>query len=291
MREAEPSQIPPDLQPFGPQLPGRRPAIGPRRAMRYCAWGMIVLGCLCLLYTPLAYYLSSRGQYEVVQAYSSQIQGLSAQQRQEERALAMQYNRLLAASGYTPRLAEEYSQLLAAAKSMGVLRIEAIDLVLPIYHGVSDAVLRQGVGHLPFSSLPVGGKGSHAALTAHSGLATAELFSNLQQLQLGDCLQLEVLGQSLYYQVVRIDIVSPDDLSLLQPVAGKDYLTLITCTPAWVNSHRLLVRGERCSAPSELPLPVTGSGWAEKLAWSGVGLLLLLLLLALYCLLASLESS
>ena len=128
---------------------------------------------------------------------------------------------------------------------MGYIRIPAIDVALPIYHGVEGETLEKGVGHLPGSSLPVGGESTHAVLAAHSGLASQRMFTDLEQLQMGDTFYISVLGDTLAYEVDQILVVEPDDTSALSREVGQDYVTLITCTPYGINTHRLLVRGKR----------------------------------------------
>lgn len=132
---------------------------------------------------------------------------------------------------------------------MSQVTIPSIDLSLPVFHGTSPQTLDKGAGHLFGSSLPVGGPGTHSVLTAHSGLVEARMFTDLGKVAKGDVFTVTTLGQALYYRVDQISIVTPDDISSLTIVPGKDYVTLVTCTPIHVNSHRLLVRGERIPAP------------------------------------------
>ena len=142
---------------------------------------------------------------------------------------------------------ETYLGMLDAAGGgvMGHVEIASIGVRLPIYHGTGEAALRAGAGHLEWSSLPVGGPGTHAVLTAHSGLPESRLFTDLNRLDHGDVFVLRVLGEELAYRVDRILTVLPDDVSGLEIESGMDHATLITCTPYGVNSHRLLVRGVR----------------------------------------------
>lgn len=142
---------------------------------------------------------------------------------------------------------EEYSELLNLAGDgiMGYVKIPAIAVHLPIYHGTGDATLEVGIGHLLGSSLPVGGESTHTILTAHSGMASSKMFTDLQQLETGDVFYLEVLGETLAYQVDQIKVVLPHDTTYLGIEPGGDYCTLVTCTPYAVNTHRLLVRGAR----------------------------------------------
>ena len=141
----------------------------------------------------------------------------------------------------------EYASLLCMTDDgiMGFISIPSIDVDLPIYHGTSSEVLEQGIGHLEGTSLPVGGNNTHCVLTGHTGLSNAKLFTDLIELEEGDIFFLNVMDEKLAYEVDQILVVEPDELDALYIVDGKDYCTLVTCTPYGINSHRLLVRGER----------------------------------------------
>ena len=128
---------------------------------------------------------------------------------------------------------------------MGYLEIPCIDISLPIYHGTEEDVLQRAVGHLEWSSLPVGGESSHCVVSGHRGLPTADLMTHIDRMRVGDRFYLHVLGETLEYQVDQINVVLPDDTSLLRVEEGRDLVTLLTCTPYGINSHRLLVRGTR----------------------------------------------
>lgn len=128
---------------------------------------------------------------------------------------------------------------------MGYIEIPAIDVMLPIYHGVSERVLRRGVGHMETTALPIGGKGTHSVLASHRGLSTAKLFTDLDRMKEGDLFYIHVLDHLLTYEVDQISVIEPEDTDALRPIADKEYITLLTCTPYGVNSHRLLVRGEK----------------------------------------------
>ena len=152
----------------------------------------------------------------------------------------------------------EYLQLLDFEDGMmGYITIAKIGVELPIFHGVGEAVLSRGVGHLPSSGLPIGGNGNHTVLTGHTGLPSAELFTDLTELEIGDMFFVTVLGEVLAYKIDQIKVVLPEETQDLLPVAGEDLCTLITCTPYGINSHRLLVRGRRIPADylSELVTP------------------------------------
>jgi sortase A len=141
----------------------------------------------------------------------------------------------------------EYGAILIADQSgmMASLEIPSIGLIVPVYHGVADAALERGIGHMPTTALPVGGEGTHCVLVGHNGLASRELFTHLESVEIGDGFILDVLGRRLGYRVDQILVTEPEDTGALLPVPGKDYVSLVTCTPYGVNSHRLLVRGIR----------------------------------------------
>ena len=128
---------------------------------------------------------------------------------------------------------------------MGFIKIPCIDVSLPIYHGTSEAVLEIGAGHLQGTSLPIGGESTHSVITGHTGLSSAKLFTDLTELEEGDMFFLNVMGEKLAYKIDQITKVLPEEISNLKIENGKDYCTLVTCTPYGVNTHRLLVRGER----------------------------------------------
>ncbi len=141
----------------------------------------------------------------------------------------------------------DYNQLLNinGTGTMGRLKVPSIDVDLPIYHGTSDSVLEKGVGHLQGTSLPVGGESQHSVLTAHRGLPSATLFDNLDKVKVGDRFTIEVFGEVLTYQVISTQVVQPDQTQPLLPQYGRDLVTLVTCTPLGINTHRILVTGER----------------------------------------------
>ena len=137
---------------------------------------------------------------------------------------------------------------LAGDGMMGYIEIPEIDIYLPIYHGVSEEVLSKGIGHMPNSAFPIGGEGNHAVLTGHTGLPSAKLFTDLTELEEGDRFYIHILDLVLCYTVDQIKVVLPNEGQDLSIVPGKDYCTLVTCTPYGINSHRLLVRGIRTDA-------------------------------------------
>ena len=152
----------------------------------------------------------------------------------------------------------EYQSLLDVGQGvMGTIRIPSIDVNLPIYHGTGDDALAIGAGHLYGTSLPVGGESSHAVITGHRGLPNSLLFTRLDELKVGDAFYIDVMGEELGYKIDRIDVITPDDSGKLRITAGEDRVTLMTCTPYGVNSHRLLVSGVRAAIPEDVPDPET----------------------------------
>ena len=203
---------------------------------------LLFLGLGVLLYPSVSGAVNRISGSYVIAEHQQQMEGMEQEQLDEELARALAYNRQLLEQGE----GKDYTRILDLGSGiMGYIRIPDIDVNLPIYHGVEDAVLSKGVGHLPESGFPVGGEGNHAVLTGHTGLPSAKLFTDIILLEEGDRFYIHVLDQVLCYQVDRIRVVLPTETQDLVPVAGKDYCTLITCTPYGVNSHRLLVRGER----------------------------------------------
>lgn len=155
---------------------------------------------------------------------------------------------------------EEYNDLLNVNEVMGYIDIPKIDVYLPVYHGTSASTLKKGAGHLYGSALPVGGSGTHSIISAHRGLPSAKLFTDLDQMRKGDIFYFHLFDRVMAYQVDEIETVEPTELEVLDPVPGKEYMTLFTCTPYGVNSHRLLVRGTR------IPYEVTDAAAAAEQA-------------------------
>ena len=215
---------------------------------------LIALGIT--LYPLISTAYNSRHQSLIHTQYTQELANTDAQFLQQNRELAVQYNTALvpgaqqvdAFSSAAVELASvDYANLLNIAGNgiMGYLVIPQIGAELPIYHGTSDATLEVGVGHLLGSSLPVGGASTHTVLTGHSGMANNKMLSDLDQLEIGDVFYLEVLEETLAYQVDQIKTVLPSDTTYLGIEEASDYCTLVTCTPFGVNTHRLLVRGSR----------------------------------------------
>lgn len=211
----------------------------------------LLVGIGIMLYPTVSDWWNSFHQSQAIATYEQAVDGNTAQQNKKLWNTAVAYNKKLPHDNgrFTLSKAEqrEYDRILDVTGTgiMGYVEVPKINTRLPIYHGTDDAVLETAVGHIPGSSLPVGGKGTHCAISGHRGLPSARLFTDLDQLGEGDVFTLNVLGRTLTYQVDKIRVVLPDQLDDLAIDDGKDYCTLITCTPYGVNTHRLLVRGHR----------------------------------------------
>lgn len=230
-----------------PQLSGRASAV--------LSVLLVLAGVAALAYPFVSNWLASQNHMEAIASYSSASNDTTEAQRQAMLAAAEEYNESLAGdpvhdpfvagSGYA--IPDNYDEVLNVdgEGTMGYLEIPTIGVSLPIYHGTSDEVLAKGVGHISNTSLPIGGEGRHSVLTGHRGLPSAELFTRLDELKEGDLVLVTILGETHAYRVYGTDVVEPDDLSTLVAEPGRDLLTLVTCTPYAVNTHRLLVHCER----------------------------------------------
>ena len=212
---------------------------------------LLLAGVSLLLYPSLSDYWNSMHQTRAIASYAETVSQLDTAQYDEMWKAAQDYNRSLAQRETAFALTDEqkaaYESLLdvSGLGVMGYIEIPEIDCSLPIYHGTEESVLQVAVGHLEWSSLPVGGEGTHCVLSGHRGLPSAKLFTNLDKLAVGDTFLLRVLDEVLTYEVDQILIVDPDDVSALEIEPGRDLCTLVTCTPYGINTHRLLVRGHR----------------------------------------------
>lgn len=248
---------------------------------------LFLVGFGIFAYPTLSDWLARYNQIQVVQSYNQYITGLTPAQMEDEWKRAEEYNNLLQTSPITDPFSNvdkvepftEYDETLSMDGVMGYIEIPAIDVKLPIYHGVSEEVLKKGVGHIKATALPIGGKGTHCVLSAHSGLPEAKLFTNLEDLKEDDYFFIYVLDQEMAYKVNQITVVEPDDISKLTPEPDKDYVTLLTCTPIGINSHRLLVRGERCEMPEVVEQEETSQNSYIEIVLLIVLVLILLLIL------------
>ena len=212
---------------------------------------VFLLALVGTLYPVISDYWNTRHQSEVQVEYEKQMESMEDSELTAALEAANAYNAALRPVRYTKAALDAaavgYDDLLNLYGNgiMAYVEIPKIHVNLPIYHGTTTEVLEKGIGHLTGSSLPIGGVGNHAVLTGHSGVAGQRLFSDLDQLEIGDVFFIRVLNQQLAYEVRAIDTVLPEDTKLLTSVERKDKCTLVTCTPFGVNTHRLLVQGER----------------------------------------------
>ena len=218
---------------------------------------VLLAGLSLLLYPTVSDYWNARHASKAVADYTQNVQALDQDAYDELLAAAEDYNRSLLTreNGFflTEEQQAQYESLLDISGTgiMGYITIPRIGVELPIYHGTSDAVLQVAAGHLEGTSLPVGGASTHAVISAHRGLPSAKLFTNLDQLEMGDTFTITVLDRVLTYEVDKISIVLPTETDELKIAEGKDYVTLMTCTPYGINTHRLLVRGRRVETPDQ----------------------------------------
>ncbi|MFE4468003.1 class C sortase [Leifsonia sp. NPDC056824] len=269
----------------------RRAATGRRwrlSALSVAVTVLCLLGVSVALYPATASWFSAAQEAARLAQYGDAVRAIGPASRLQALKEAAAYNSALTGGGAvkadervpvgTAALPQgfDYDRLLAANAYglMGRIVIPSIGTDLPIYHGTSDATLAEGVGHLEGTSLPIGGPGTHAVLAGHRGLASATLFTNLDRVRDGDAFTLYVFGETLDYRVSNIAVVDPDQTKTLDPVAGKDLVTLVTCTPLGINSQRILVTGERVTPTPEAAVarghePATGPGfpsWAAGFA-------------------------
>lgn len=242
--------------------------------------GAVALGLM--LYPLAGELLSERYHSDIETTYTAVIADTDDAELTAQREAAEQYNAMLSGATITgggasaPPLA--YAQQLTVGGAMAYVDIPKINVYLPVQHGTDADTLERAVGHVVGTSLPVGGESTHAVLSAHSGMASSKLFSDIDQLAVGDTFYIHVLGDTLAYKVDTIHTVLPTDTSLLQIEDGKDLVTLVTCTPFGVNTHRLLVRGHRVPYVSEQEVPAAAekpaaSSWTRHyLTGLGIGL-------------------
>ena len=257
----------------------------------------LVFGILLCSYPWISNYLYEKSAGSKIQSYQKKVENLAENRKAEWLSLAQKYNQEL--SGSRVKLTDPFSEIQASSGLsyqkmlamdssgiMGTVEIPCIRLELPIYHGTSQEVLEKGAGHLFGTSLPVGGKSTHSVITGHTGLGKARLFTDLTELKKGDLFYISVLSKNLAYRVDQISVIKPEDTEKLQIVEGRDQVTLMTCTPYGINSHRLLVRGSRTKYQKAEKERILGrnqnSQWmrAYQKAWI-IGLLILGVLWAL----------
>ncbi len=259
---------------------------------------IFVAGIGTMAYPILSAQYTEQVRSRIYTEYRAETQQMGAAEVETALAAAREYNRKLFLQEISPLSPQEngYFSMLSLSGSgiMGYVHIPKIGVELPIYHGTGESVLKKGAGHMAESSLPVGGDSTHAVLSAHSGMAGDPMFSDLGLLEIGDLFRIEIAGENLTYEVDQIQIVLPTEIEDIQIQRGKDLVTLVTCTPYGINTHRLLVRGQRVTTPvqesveeMEKKRVQTESLW-QSLYWTIiqyavfllVGLLLLMLAIA-----------
>ena len=218
-----------------------------------------LVGICILLYPAFSDFWNSKTQSRAISDYESVLDNLDENEYSAIFERAHAYNKALYETNYPlmdyKNVPGYYDTLRITDNDMiGYLKIDRIGVELPIYHGTSDDVLNRGVGHLEGSSLPIGGENTHSIMSAHRGLPSSKLFTDLDRMEIGDTFQIIILDQILTYQVDFIKVIEPTDVSDLQIIEGGDYCTLFTCTPYGINTHRLLVRGVRIETIKEKPI-------------------------------------
>ena len=218
-----------------------------------------LIGICILLYPAFSDFWNSKTQSRAITDYESVLDNLDGNEYSAIFERAHAYNKALYETNYPlmdyKNVPGYYDTLRITDNDMiGYLKIDRIGVELPIYHGTSDDVLNRGVGHLEGSSLPIGGENTHSIMSAHRGLPSSKLFTDLDRMEIGDTFQIIILDQVLTYQVDFIKVIEPTDVSDLQIIEGGDYCTLFTCTPYGINTHRLLVRGVRIETIKEKPI-------------------------------------
>lgn len=223
---------------------------------------LVLSGVAVFVYPVLATRYNNLKQHQFAQEYNRDVASAPSSMLADQLAGARAYNSRIngipildpwltkVSRDPTSAAYRAYLGRLSGLPAMARLKVPSVGIDLPVYHGTSDATLASGVGHLYGTSLPVGGAGTHAVLTSHTGMTNATLFDHLVDVRQGAVLTIDVFGETLAYRVDQITVVLPDDVHDLRPVAGEDLVTLMTCTPYGVNSHRLLVRGHR--VPTDL---------------------------------------
>ena len=216
---------------------------------------IILVGLIVLMYPVISTQWNNHVQEQVAKQYEEKLQVVPPEQVNRAYEAAVEYNRTHTdgpiLDPWLARISEdnaeykEYESHLAGVSAMSQLAIPSIDVRLPVYHGTSDNTLQKGLGHLYGSALPTGGEGFHSVITGHTGLTTATLFDDLVDVKEGDAIYISTFGKRLKYQVYKTEVVLPDETDSLRAEAGRDLLTLVTCTPYGINTHRLLVHAER----------------------------------------------
>lgn len=259
-----------------------------RKLITLILLGVFFVGLSVLLYPSIASFWNQKTQSKAVNDYEKEIQQFTPEDYATLFEEADRYNGKLAALNFP---LNDYTQLegysdminISANGMFGYLSIDKIQVELPIYHGTSAGVLNSACGHLEGTSLPVGGDTTHCVLSAHRGLPSAKLFTNLDKLEIGDTFRITVLDRVLTYMVDQIKTVTPNNVNYLKIEEGRDYCTLLTCTPYGINTHRLLVRGVRTDTAVSTTVNVTSEAYLiDKLIVTPIVALPILFILILY---------
>lgn len=252
---------------------------------------IILVGLLVLMYPVISTQWNNHVQEQVAKQYEEKLQVVPPEQVNRAYEAAVEYNRTHTdgpiLDPWLARISEdnaeykEYERHLAGVSAMSQLAIPSIDVRLPVYHGTRDDTLQKGLGHLYGSALPTGGEGFHSVITGHTGLTTATLFDDLVDVKEGDAIYVSTFGKRMKYQVYKTEVVLPDETDSLRAEAGRDLLTLVTCTPYGINTHRLLVHAERVPLdPDEAKVLDESTSTVQWWMWV-LGAVALLVLLAL----------
>lgn len=211
----------------------------------------IIIGTSIILYPKISNYLENKNYIQIIKEYKEDVSNMNMDNKEKEYENARKYNEKISQEkiGYIndEKNTNKYEEILNTAGNgiMAYIEIPKISCYLPIYHDTKDEIMKKGIGHLKNTSLPIGGKSNHSVLTGHTGLLKAELFTRIKELELKDYFYIYTLGEKLIYEIYQIKVVLPTEVEDLQIVDGKDLVTLVTCTPYGINTHRLLVQGER----------------------------------------------
>lgn len=197
---------------------------------------LVTIGIVSISYPIIANQINSYTKTEAILDYQEKISKLTKEQKQEVMQKAQEYNN---------EISQEYNNVLNIGEVIAYISIPKINIYLPIYQGTSEKVLQSGIGHIEGTSLPIGGKGSHSVIAGHTGLVRTKMFDDIDELEKGDKFYIHVLDNKLTYEVDDIKVVEPTATNVIEKNPSEDFVTLITCTPYMINSHRLLVRGKR----------------------------------------------
>ncbi len=251
---------------------------------------VLVVGISIMLYPSVSNYINSKHQSKVISEYTEALATLTAEDYEQVWEVAEAYNEELAQKAMNFDLTDEemaeYNSILDPTGTgvIGYLEIENIGVNLPIYHGTEESVLAIGIGHIPGTSFPTGTTSTHTVLSGHRGLPSAKLLTDLDQMIVGDTFLLHIMDQTFAYQVDQINIVLPEETESLGIYEGGDYVTLVTCTPYGINSHRLLVRGKRIDydEASKVIVPADASIYGNLVIAPFIALPILIILFVIF---------